>query len=313
MTMNCERFEARLDDYLDGRLSDIERRAADEHLAQCDACTALLRTLGDMLANLPATTTPGPQPDALLTSAIVERTSGSPCERAQGFLVELVDGALGSEDTSLVRSHLEHCTRCAALHGALQWLGHELPAMAEIDPGPAFTRGVVASTAGRPAARPQRGPAWREAAAEWWVRMVARPRFAWEAAYVALLVLVVLFGTSVSPFRGVPSRALAIVQLDPRSAVRAVYEGVDTAGRHAWDASAGRIARGAREQAGTVADRHPGMHESYGNLQLHWGELQQSTGDRNFASASLALGAMGHDLRALWSALTGSPPAEPPH
>ena len=310
--MNCDRFEARLDDYLDGRLSEIERRAADEHLAQCDVCTALLRTLGDMLASLPTAAMPGPLPDASLTRTIVERTSGSPCERAQGFLVELVDGALGSEETGLVRSHLEHCTRCPALHGALQWLGHELPAMAEIDPGPAFTRAVVANTAGRPVAQTQRGPAGREAAADWWARVVARPRFAWEAAYVALLVLVGLFGTSVSPFRGVPSRALAIVQLDPRSAARAVYDGVDTAGRHAWDASAGRIARSAREQAGTVADQHPGMHEAYGSLQLHWGEVQQSTGDRNFASASLALGAMRHDLRALWSAWARTSAAEAP-
>jgi hypothetical protein len=147
-----------------------------------------------------------------------------------------------------------------------------------------------------------RAPAWQQTAANWWARLIARPRFAWEAAYVALLVLIGLFGTSVSPFRSVPSRALAIVQLDPRAALRAAYDGVDAAGRHAWDASAGRITRGVRSEASVVADDHPGMHEAYGNLQLHWGELQQSTGDRNFASASLALGAMRHDVRALWSA-----------
>lgn len=310
--MNCERFEDRLADYLDGRLSDIEERQAGEHLAQCNACAALLRTLRDTLAGLPAAAAPDVTPDASLTGAIVERTSGSPCERAQGFLVDLVDGALGSGDTLLVQSHLEHCSRCAALHGALQWLGHELPAMAEIDPGPAFTRAVVAHTAGQAAVTPQRVPAWREAAAAWWMRMVARPRFAWEAAYVALLVLVGLFGTSVSPFRGVPSRALAIVQLDPRAAVRTVYDGIGAGGRHAWDASAGRLARGAGAQASAVADTHPGMHEAYGNLQLHWGELQQSAGDRNVASASLALDSMRRDLRALWSAWAGSQAAAPP-
>lgn len=310
--MHCERFEDRLQDYLDGRLSDVEQRAAEEHLSQCAACAGLLRTLNDVLGGLRAEAGPDATPDAALTGAIVERTSGSPCDRAQGFLADLVDGALGTEDTVLVRSHLEFCARCAALHGALQWLALALPAMAEIDPGPAFTRAVVAKTTPAPPRLAARGPAWRTAAADWWNRMVTRPRFAWEAAYVALLVVVALFGTSVSPFRGVPSRALAVVQLDPRVAVRAVYDGIGAGGRTAWDASAGRIARVTRAQASGIADDHPGMHEAYGNLVLHWGELQQSAGDRNFASASLALGAMGHDLRALWSAWGSTPRAEAP-
>lgn len=310
--MNCERFEDRLHDYLDGRLSDVEQRAAGEHLAQCEACAALLRTLNDLLAGLPADAVPDVLPDAVLTGAIVERTSGSTCERAQGFLADLADGVLGAEDTVLVQSHLEFCARCAALHGALLWLAHELPSMAEIDPGPAFTRAVVAKTAQPVSTLAPHAAGWRTAAADWWNRMVARPRFAWEAAYVALLVLVALFGTSVSPFRAMPSRALAIVQLDPRVTVRTVYDGIGAGGRTAWDASAGRIARGAQAQASEIADEHPGMHEAYGNLQLHWGELQQSAGDRNFASASLALGALGHDLRALWSAWGSTPRAESP-
>jgi len=307
--MNCERFEDRLQDYLDGRLSDVEQRGADGHLAQCESCAALLRTVNEMLTGLPVDAVAAAPSDAALTGAIVERTSGSPCERAQGFLADLVDGVLGAEDTVLVQSHLEFCARCTGLHGALQWLAHELPAMAEIDPGPAFTRAVVAKTAPPVPSHARREASWRTAAAEWWNRMVARPRFAWEAAYVALLVLVALFGTSVSPFRSVPSRALAIVQLDPRLAVRTVYDGIGAGGRTAWDASAGRVARGARAQASAVADEHPGMHEAYGNLVLHWGELQQSSGDRNFASASLALGAMGRDLRALWSAWGATPRA----
>jgi len=310
--VNCERLEDRLDDYLDGRLSDVERRAADEHLAGCTGCAGMVRTLREALADLPASdVTAFPVPPALAAS-IVEHTSGSACERAQGLLVDFVDAALGADDASLVRTHVEHCARCSALRRALVWLEKELPELATMDPGPAFTREVVLATVKAPGA--PRRPAWHEAFTGVWRRLVARPRFAWEAAYVGLLILVALFGTSISPFRAVPSRALAVVQLDPRILVRTAYDDIGMIGARLWDVSAGRLAMAARDQASDVADHHPGMHEAYGSWRVHCGDLRQSMGDRNFASASLAMNNMGDDLHALWTswARTSTPPPPAP-
>lgn len=41
--MNCRRFHEQMYEYLDGALSPRERAAAENHLAQCDACRGALR------------------------------------------------------------------------------------------------------------------------------------------------------------------------------------------------------------------------------------------------------------------------------
>ncbi len=319
--MNCERFEDRLTDYLEHQLSDVEQRAAESHLAGCAQCAALVGALHEALGVLPAAdaearTQAAPRE---LAGAILERTSGSGCERAVGLLPEFVDHALEPLLAELVQSHVEHCERCTALHGALVVLTLELPQMAALDPGAEFTRAVVEATSG---ARQTAEPGWRDTVETWWRRMVVRPRFAWEAAYVALLLIVALCGTSASPFRNVPARALALVQVDPRAAardagaqLRALHSGVGALGQRAWDETAGRVAGGGRDQASSFADHHPGMHEAYGSFQIHWGVLQQSLGDHNFAGTTLALHGIGSDVRALWSSWTGvetSNPAPPP-
>jgi hypothetical protein len=223
-----------------------------------------------------------------------------------------VDGELPGADHDLVAAHLGHCARCEALRATLVWVGAALPAMAELDPGPELTRAVLEATAAH-APRPAR---WRTLVAAGWRQMLARPRFAWEAAYVGLLLVVALFGTSVSPFRDVPPRALAAVQLDPRSAVqgagtraRAVHGGIGAIGRYAWDITVSPVSRRLAAQADAYADGHPGMHEAWGNLMLHMGEMRQRLGDRNFAAASLSLRAVRGDLRQLWNTGSNSQPA----
>lgn len=68
----------------------------------------------------------------------------------------------------------------------------DLPALGNLDPGPGFAERVLAATARRPHA-----PGWRtKLAASWW-GMVRRPRFAWEAAYVATVCWVLFFGNPV--------------------------------------------------------------------------------------------------------------------
>ncbi len=68
----------------------------------------------------------------------------------------------------------------------------DLPLLAEMDPGGGFTERVLRATSRKPA------PAgWRARAVDAWRALVRRPRFAWEAAYVATVCWVLVFGNPV--------------------------------------------------------------------------------------------------------------------
>jgi hypothetical protein len=68
----------------------------------------------------------------------------------------------------------------------------DLPGLADMDPGPGFTGRVLAATSRRPAPE-----GWRTRVSGAWWALVRRPRFAWEAAYVATVCWVLLFGNPV--------------------------------------------------------------------------------------------------------------------
>jgi hypothetical protein len=68
----------------------------------------------------------------------------------------------------------------------------DLPLLAELDPGPGFTGRVLMATSRRPAPE-----GWRARAAAAWRALVRRPRFAWEAAYLATVCWVLVFGNPV--------------------------------------------------------------------------------------------------------------------
>ena len=68
----------------------------------------------------------------------------------------------------------------------------DLPRLAEMDPGPGFTERVLMATSRKPAPA---GWRWRVSGA--WQALVRRPRFAWEAAYVATVCWVLMFGNPV--------------------------------------------------------------------------------------------------------------------
>ena len=76
--------------------------------------------------------------DEDLIRNVLERTSGSPCERAAGLLPDLTDGALEDLDRQLVQAHLEHCPGCRALAVTLGWLDPLLPKMA-LEPSEPFS------------------------------------------------------------------------------------------------------------------------------------------------------------------------------
>ena len=68
----------------------------------------------------------------------------------------------------------------------------DLPLLADMDPGPGFTERVLLATSERTVPE-----GWRARAAGTWRNLVRRPRFAWEAAYVATVCWVLLFGNPV--------------------------------------------------------------------------------------------------------------------
>src|SRR5262245_32643812 len=84
-----------------------------------------------------------------LTRRVLAQTSGSPCPSAHERLAPLADGALPPGDAELMRMHVTHCGECARLLEVIGWLSEQLPALAEVEPGPAFTRDVMAATAER--------------------------------------------------------------------------------------------------------------------------------------------------------------------
>jgi len=71
----------------------------------------------------------------------------------------------------------------------------DLPLLADMDPGPGFTERVLLATSEQPVPE-----GWRARAAGTWRNLVRRPRFAWEAAYVATVA-----GSCSSATRWAPS------------------------------------------------------------------------------------------------------------
>lgn len=106
-----------------------------------------------------------------LTQAILARTSGSPCESLRAQACAFVDGELEPMRANLVGAHLAHCPACAQLVATLQGAADRLTELRAADPGPWFTARVLRAC----------GPAPRPSL---WRRLLHRPRFALEAAYV---------------------------------------------------------------------------------------------------------------------------------
>jgi anti-sigma factor RsiW len=230
--VDCRGFEDRLDALLDGSASRDERREADEHLASCPRC----RELESLVRGGPGLSDSTAPAD--LTSGVLARTGASPCRRSHDLLAEHVDGGLDPVDDELMRLHLERCEPCSALARAAARLGDDLPTLAEEDPDPRFVADVLAATSRRP--RRELGLAARLMAA--WERVVLRPRFALEGAYVGAMVILLLFGAPFSPLRDVPSRALEAVRADsgsPTLPPGVVEFGAQVRGRgeRAWEAT----------------------------------------------------------------------------
>jgi len=128
---------------------------------------------------------------ATLVHSILERTSGSPCLKAQDLLVPWVDEELDEIQSGLLYSHLETCNGCRALSLELTRMREELPVLATADPGPGFTERVLKATSLRALSTPSSSPSRLTA---WWQQLVRRPAFAFESAYLGALLGLAIAG-----------------------------------------------------------------------------------------------------------------------
>lgn len=204
--VDCRQLEDRLEALLDGALDAAERRRCDEHLAACAGCR-------ELVAPLLAPRAAEPPPPGLLTG-VMARTAAGACRQARLLACERLDGTLSTADGQLLAPHLERCGDCRAVVRALAALPADLPALAELEPPHGFADAVLAATLPL-AVRLRR---WWRASWPGWVR---RPRFASEAAFIATLVLALIFVTPGSPLEAVPGRALTLAQTDPAARLEA--------------------------------------------------------------------------------------------
>jgi hypothetical protein len=191
--MDCRSFEERLDVFVAGLLPPKEQYAAEEHLSACARCSRLLTIVrGDEEG-------PGSQVNQDLLLSILHKTSGVACSDAALLLCDWVDGRLTQDDWEIISLHIDHCQNCRPLAASLQELKEVLPEMAEIEPDESLTGRILLATISRP--RVSRHDRLHFDVREWWRRMLRRPRFAWEAAYVgALLILLALGNPAQIPF-----------------------------------------------------------------------------------------------------------------
>jgi predicted anti-sigma-YlaC factor YlaD len=242
--VTCRTFIDRLDDLLEGRLSPVDRRAAEEHLRSCAGC----RELESLVAEAGAPVAP----QADLLGAVLARTSGSACGSARARLCDQVDRLLAAMDDEMVRMHLDGCEECGRLAAVLERLTMDLPSLAEREPDARFVPGVLARTSRR--ATPP--ASWTARLAAGWRRLAHRPRIAWEGAYAGSIIVLLLFGAPNSPFADVPGKALVLVRTVqvslPADAAGEEAPRIRMAVRSRWTGTKARVQDATRDLTTTV-------------------------------------------------------------
>ncbi len=300
--MDCLHFSDRIEALVDGAMPEDERLRAAAHAAGCPDCRALLATMQEVFA--PAIATPRD-----LTEAILAQTSGPACGQAQALVGDLIDGALDSADQDLCDAHLRHCPTCTAILTALVRLAEDLPSFAELPPDPPLVDDVLART--RP--RQPRWIAFRDRMRETGLRLLTRPRVAWEAGCVAALAVWLICGASWSPLRGTAVEAQALVE---RSAAGAQAAGVRSVAalEHTVAALRGETVRVAAGGASEVSGWLSGLSSwrrraasAAPALDRHWRQFLQAVRDRDLFAGVDALHSIGRDAGAMLAELPFPP------
>ncbi|MCY4636746.1 MAG: zf-HC2 domain-containing protein [Acidobacteria bacterium] len=300
--MDCLHFSDRIEALVDGAMPEDERLRAAAHAAGCPDCRALLATMQEVFA--PAIATPRD-----LTEAILAQTSGPACGQAQALVGDLIDGALDSADQDLCDAHLRHCPTCTAILTALVRLAEDLPSFAELPPDPPLVDDVLART--RP--RQPRWIAFRDRMRETGLRLLTRPRVAWEAGCVAALAVWLICGASWSPLRGTAVEAQALVERSAAGAQAAGVRSVAALG-HTVAALRGETVRVAAGGASEVSGWLSGLSSwrrraasAAPELDRHWRQFLQAVRDRDLFAGVDALHSIGRDAGAMLAELPFPP------
>ncbi len=299
--MDCTQFTDRLAALLDGALPEAARARAAAHAAGCPDCRLLQAAVQGALEPPAAEAPDG------LTGAILARTSGRPCGRAQALLGDLVDGVLSGADRDVIDAHLRHCPDCAVLTAALARLAEDLPAFAALRPDSGLVVDVLARTPAR------RRSGLLDGILETGRRLLARPRIAWEAGCVAALVVWLISGASGSPLQTTAVEVQAFVQ---RGAAGAQAAGARSA--EALDRTVAALRRetvrvavdGAGEVAGWISRLSSWPRRAAGaapELGRHWRQFTRALQDRDVFGGVDALRSLSRDAGAMLAELLFSP------
>lgn len=252
-----------------------------------------------------------PGRDERFVQEVLARTSGSGCSRALAMLPDLAEQGLPDLDRRLVQTHLEHCASCRAVAVVLGWLGSELPALAVVDPGPAFTARVLAATSTAAAVQAERrrlvgAAGLMDRLGRWWGQQILRPYFPLQVAYAATVILVLLTAGPWAPLRGLPDRALQAVQAGPGTP-DLVGQALDQAAGWAETRVGGVLASGASGVQGRVRRFEDGWRQRItrtaqerADLRAHLGALSAGIGPGELDQAGTEILAVGKALRGIW-------------
>lgn len=239
-----------------------------------------------------------------LVRSILDRTSGPACGRALEHLPGLVDNILDSGDRTLVQAHLENCPGCRSVAVVLGWMGKELPAMAEIDPGEEFTAAVLVRTARLPSRAAAAGQLTGAAGlvdrlGNWWEERIQRPLFAWQVAYALTVLLTVLTVAPGSPLHGVPRQILTSVQAGPTrlSALGGAFAIVDQGVAQGAGFLKETVWDGIRSDVGLRLQSTDQARDDLGrDVEGAWSEIRH----KRTGPALMRLSAAGSDIKEIW-------------
>lgn len=185
-------------------MDELSRARAVRHAQSCDACRDLA-PLFEISADAcdAESTDPAMHFSEYRSSEnpldpdwhqrLFAQTSGDPCQQAELQLAEELDFSASSPATkTLLQRHLDTCEACQTFAQTQRALDEVLPTMASIAPPKTLIKRIVfqthglaahASTARRRLSAPQRA----------FELLLARPRIAVEASYVAAVLIWLLF------------------------------------------------------------------------------------------------------------------------